>query len=456
MTTQNGLSSDAARSTLRAQSRNIHPKLLFLAHPFPPGRSIGSVRAWNIVKHLSRLGWEITVVTPQPKLRARFSGENSLENSTELENVRYIFTGHNWRCLNPTALSCWNEGLGKLSGGFLRHLARRMSIDSGQGWIKPAEKACDSLTKNDVDLILATGSPFAAFQLAGRLAIKLGRPYVLDYRDPWTVRSRRLPSRVIRREEKLLQGAGAAITVSPTWANTMRDRFNLDKNIHVITNGYDPEEADRVIPLRFDHFAIVYAGTFYPPRRVVTPLMAALSQLKNHKTVWYFHYYGRHQAHVAEEAAKYGLTDRVVQHGYVPREECLSAVRGASVALVINPANVEPTAHDLGWIPAKLFELLGLDAPLLFIGATEGDAAKIVRETVRGGVFTAQNVGGIASFLSGLMDARTTSSSNRDAYSWTNLAITLDRVLRVSAGIPSLAETSGRTFVDGVESASGI
>ncbi len=332
---------------------------------------------------------------------------------------------------------------------FARLLARRMGVDRGKGWIKPAEKACSSLTGDDVDIILATGSPFAAFELAGRLAKKLGRPYVLDYRDPWTGRSRRLPSRVIRREEKLLKGAGAAITVSPTWANTLRDRFNLKNKVHVITNGYDPEEADRTMPHRFDHFAIVYAGTFYPPRRVVTPLMAALSELKSHEPIWYFHYYGGKQSHVAEEAAKYGLTDRIVQHGYVPREECLSAIRGASVALVINPANPQPTAHDLGWIPAKLFELLGLGTPLLFIGATEGDAAKIVRQTGEGGVFTGQDISGIASFLSRLMDAKNISASSCDAYSWPKLATKLDRVLRMSAGtlspIKSSLQLSGNT-----------
>ena len=434
----------------------VKPKLLFLARPFPPVRAISCVRTWNMAKHLSRLGWEVTVVTLRPELWRYADESEHVETLLKAEGIRRILTNHDWRSLDAGAFQQPGALPARIFGSVVRRLAFRLGVDRGAGWISAAEQACRHLTPNDVDVILATGSPFAAFEIAGRLAIKLGRPYVLDYRDPWTVRSRRLPGRVIRREEKLLQGARAAITVSPTWANTMRDRFNLDKNIHVITNGYDPEEADRVTPHRFDHFAIVYAGTFYPPRRVVTPLMAALSQLKNHKTVWYFHYYGRHQAHVAEEAAKYGLTDRVVQHGYVPREECLSAVRGASVALVINPANVEPTAHDLGWIPAKLFELLGLDAPLLFIGATEGDAAKIVQQSGNCGVFTAQNVGGIASFLSGLMDTQAISTSGRDAYSWTDLAITLDRVLRMSAGIPSSAETSGRTFVDGVESASGI
>jgi len=44
------------------------PKLLFLAYHFPPSQAVGSVRAWNMAKYLARLGWEVTVITPDPSL----------------------------------------------------------------------------------------------------------------------------------------------------------------------------------------------------------------------------------------------------------------------------------------------------------------------------------------------------------------------------------------------------
>ena len=44
------------------------PKLLFLACFFPPVQGIGSVRTRNIAKYLARLGWEVTVVTPDPSV----------------------------------------------------------------------------------------------------------------------------------------------------------------------------------------------------------------------------------------------------------------------------------------------------------------------------------------------------------------------------------------------------
>ena len=167
---------------------NPRPKLLFLACYFPPARAISSVRTWNIAKHLTRLGWDVTVVTLDPSLWRRAEHPEEVEASLEREGVRRILTDHSWRCLVPDQLNCWNQGLGWFAGGVCRRITRRLSIDSGVGWVKAVERACSTLTAKDVDVILASGSPFSAFKLAKRLSDRLGRPYVLDYRDPWTGR----------------------------------------------------------------------------------------------------------------------------------------------------------------------------------------------------------------------------------------------------------------------------
>ena len=101
--------------------------------------------------------------------------------------------------------------------------------------------------------------------------------------------------------------------------------FGVASKLHVITNGYDPDELARVQPHRFDHFAIVYSGNFYPPKRVISPLMAALNELQNLEASWAFHHYGLQGDHVLQEARRFGLQNRVVIHGAVPRNEALSA-----------------------------------------------------------------------------------------------------------------------------------
>jgi hypothetical protein len=83
-------------------------------------------------------------------------------------------------------MHCSDSGLGWVAGGISRRIARRIGIDKGIGWVRAAERACARVRPEEVDLILASGSPYSSFVLAERLAKKLARPFVLDYRDPWT------------------------------------------------------------------------------------------------------------------------------------------------------------------------------------------------------------------------------------------------------------------------------
>src|SRR5215831_17887358 len=88
------------------------PKLLFLAWCFPPARSIASVRAWNIAKYLARLGWEVTVVTPEPSLWRNVEAPQDVVAKLVSEGIRCIPTGHRWRWLSPDSLRSWNKGFG--------------------------------------------------------------------------------------------------------------------------------------------------------------------------------------------------------------------------------------------------------------------------------------------------------------------------------------------------------
>src|SRR5262245_50582345 len=82
-------------------------KLLFFAYAFPPLRAIGSVRAWNIAKYLGRLGWEVTVVTPETSLWRDIENWEEVMAEFEEEGIRRISTGHRWRHLAAGWLKCW-------------------------------------------------------------------------------------------------------------------------------------------------------------------------------------------------------------------------------------------------------------------------------------------------------------------------------------------------------------
>ena len=68
------------------------PKLLLLAHPFPPCRAVGAVRTWNIARYLARSGWDVTVVTPDPSVWRRPDDPQGSESRMQEARIHRIFT----------------------------------------------------------------------------------------------------------------------------------------------------------------------------------------------------------------------------------------------------------------------------------------------------------------------------------------------------------------------------
>ena len=412
-------------------------KLLFLACFFPPVQAIGAVRTGNIARYLARLGWEVTVVTPHSYVWRHVEDSEKVSMELDAQGIHRIPTDHRWRCLEPDHLKCWNHSVGWIAGGVCRTIVRRLGIDKHIGWVKDAERACFNLNPKDVDVILASGPPFVAFRLAKSLSDRLGRPYALDYRDPLT--QNRFVDRspcpaTVREEASLLQGCAAVTIVSPSWAEELEQRHGVGEKVHVVTNGYDPEEMEAVKPYNFGHCAFVFTGNFHAPKISISPFLAALKALKefpnevNHE--WYFHYYGVQEDYVRQQVAQYGLTDRVVLHGRVPRREVLSAVKGANLALVISSIYEQSPLIDKGTIPGKIFEAIGLGTPVLLIASLGSDAATLLAPTGLGKSFTGSDTQGMVSFLKDVICGRAPQPKNIENCSWATLSKQLDAILR--------------------------
>jgi glycosyltransferase involved in cell wall biosynthesis len=210
----------------------------------------------------------------------------------------------------------------------------------------------------------------------------------------------------------------------------MDRRFGLGSKLHVITNGYDPKELADVKPHNFGHFAIVYAGNFYPPKRVISPIMAALKRLLKEEREWHFHYYGGHENHICEEAKRFEVMERVVLHGNVPRVEALSAVRGAGITVVITSVAEDIALEDQGIVPGKVFEALGLGTPILMV-APPGSDIEIIGKTIGLAQRCVGNdIDGIVSVLKNTMLGNVAVLKDPEDYAWTNIAQQLDSVLR--------------------------
>lgn len=426
-----------SRTAINNMASGRRPKLLFLAYSFPPAVAVSCVRTWNIATYLTRIGWDVTVVTLDPSIWRNVENPGKVSIELKREGIKRVLTDHQWRFLWPAGLKCWDQNLGWLAGGICRIIARHLAIDRHIGWIKETERACSKLTPKDVDVILASGSPFVSFRLAKNLSSRLGRPYVLDYRDPWTGnphadRPPRLAT--IREEASLLQGCAAVTVVSPSWGVDLDRRYGVGAKLHVVTNGYDSSEMAAIKPCDFGHCAFVYTGTFYAPRRILSPFLAALKYLKESLSEtskeWYFHYYGAQEDYVREQAVRFGLNERIVLHGKVPRHEALSAVKGASLAVVIVSIEEQASAEMLGMVPAKIFEAIGLGTPVLLITPLDSDATALMAPTGLVKCFTGAQTEGMASFLKDVVSGQGPQPKNTEICSWTTISKNLDTLLR--------------------------
>lgn len=413
------------------------PKLLFLACYFPPMQAISAVRTGNMARHLARLGWKVTVVTPHGYVWRNVEDSEKISKELDAGGINRILTNHQWRCLEPDHLKCWNQSVGWVAGGICRTIARRFGIDRHIGWIKEAERACSILSPKDVDVILASGSPFVAFRLARNLSDRLRRPYVLDYRDPWTNNhyATRPPRPAnVREEASLLQGCAAVTIVSPSWGADLDRRYGVGAKLHVVTSGYDPSEMAAVKPYDFGHSAIVNTGNFHLPNQSVASFLAALKHLKESfseaSEKWYFHYYGGQGDHVREQADRFGLNDRIVLHGRVSRREALSAVKGANLAVVISSVYDQSSLKDKGIVPGKIFEAIGLGTPVLLIAPHGNDATALMTSTGLVKSFTGSDTQGMVSLLKDVIRGQAPQPKNIEICSWATISRNLDVILR--------------------------
>jgi hypothetical protein len=411
-------------------------RILFLSYDFPPINTIACVRAYNIAKWLTRKGWEVTVVTPSEAAWARADSALDLHEELCRQGIRCMRTGHRWRSLLPSQADRRRRyGLTRLAGGINRRIAAIRGIEREAGWIGEAAKACAGLVSSDVDVVLASGPPFASFSLAQRLGRRLDRAYVLDYRDLWTGNPHAKQSarrQVIDRERSVLAGSAATIGVSPSLRDSLREQFRLPNPSYVITNGFDPEELATIPREPFGHFAIVYTGVFYPPKRRVDPLMAALRKLDEFtpKRDWAFHYYGYQGEYVRQVAESFGVSHRVTLHGTLPRRGALVAVKSANVSVVISSVYESGTLQDKGIVTGKVFDAIGLGTPMLVIAPEGSDLEGVLKVTGLGRRFAGPEIDRMADFLREAMNGAAPGVLHPEPFSWPNIADQLDGALR--------------------------
>lgn len=372
-------------------------KILLLSYYWPPAGGPGVQRWLKNASLLQKLGWELSVIIPKDPVAANY--DHSLEAEVP-KTIRVIKT----EAADPfkvyARLTGKKNKLGTGGIGISNTKSKKQQLvnfirancfipDARKGWNKYALASARKLLEQEsFDAIISTGPPHSTHLIGLALKNEFGLKWLADFRDPWvnifynkifprTQRTKRIDQAL---ENKVLASADAVLTVSPGLEAEFAARC---KRIEIIYNGYDP--ADMPSPERGTQpfFSLRYTGNLKPNQNIES-LWAALSDLcreeHDFKTNFRLEFVGNVDPSARERLEKLGLDELCIYHGYQPHHVATKAMVEAGALLFIVPR----TADNHLILTGKLFEYLGSCSPMLAIGPTDGNAAKIIAETGRG------------------------------------------------------------------------
>jgi glycosyltransferase involved in cell wall biosynthesis len=389
-------------------------RLLMLSYPFPPNASAGAVRSERFARYLPQHGWDVEVVTIQAR-RDMFADTARLNALGGRVKVHFTKVVDPWlwlRDIRPV-----NIILRALRSALMKVLS---FPDHMLFWVPFAvAKGFDICSQKPVTAIYTTSPPHSA-HLAGLLLSRLtGKPWVADFRDPWTLNAyhdKGALGRFLLKIERYLE-KGVLKSAALILANTKANRTKLirafsflsQEQVVYLPNGW--EEFPRTwLPNKKTNFplTIVHAGTFYP-RFKPYGLLYALAHWRDkvpdgEMPKWLDNsirvlLLGARDEETRNVVQRLGIQDLVEFRPWVALEEARKIMVQADLLWASLGTHKESSTY----VPSKLFEYIAARRPIIGF-FPEGEAASLIIETRAGKVFTSDAPVPIIRFLAQCID----------------------------------------------------
>lgn len=377
-------------------------KGLMVAFHFPPqAGSSGILRTLNFVKYLPQNGWAPTVLTANPQAY------------TEQRNDLVSAIPPRTRILRAFALDA------------ARHLSiankypRTFALPDrwSTWWLGAVFIGMREIRSHRPDIVWSTYPISTAHLIGGTLARLSGLPWVADFRDPMVSAdypADRLQRSVwMRLEAYVLRHAAVCIFTTERAAATYARRYPAAAHkCKVIENGYDEDAFIDATSNRHgvatDTMLLLHSGLIYPQDRNPSTFFAAVvaliqqGQLDRSRLCIRFRA-PHHDVEVKEFAAQYGLEDIVQVAPPIPYRDAIAEMMGADLLLVFQGSNFNTQ------IPAKIYEYLRAQRPLLAVIDPSGDTATQLKKFQEVYLADIADEGAIKTALLGWIASRGTS-----------------------------------------------
>lgn len=402
-------------------------KVLIIAYYFPPIGGGGVQRALKMAKYLGEFGWEPHILTVAPQEHV------SLDESllSQLPASVTIHRCPEWSLGRSVVRRMMGKGQGKKTQSskvgqperqrktmvqspstttasasiqrsrmktrlfqWLKRLKDIMLIPDDQvTWLVPAIRLGRKLMQEQgIDAIVSTSGPVTN-HLVGLMLSRTwtDKPWIADFRDPWTQNMHRSGIRwrewlEERLERMVLRESDVLLTVTHSFARNFMQAFADEiKRVEVIHNGFDHADYTALQNVEKseeekDQCVFIYTGIFYKERnprlflQAVKELIDQGQMDRNRiklKFAGVFDYPGYRDN--AEAVERFGLGDIVELLGHLPHAEALRTMKQADVLLLIS--DTAPNSGD--YIPGKLYEYMAIGHPILAL-SLPGESTKII------------------------------------------------------------------------------
>ncbi|MFO0973668.1 MAG: glycosyltransferase [Phycisphaerae bacterium] len=366
-------------------------KVLIVAAYFPPLAEVGSQRPARLCRHLPRHGWSPHVLTVAAD--CCLPRDDSLMELVPSDLPIDRTPCRSWLAHTYHFRRRTKSRLKRLltlpvhAYAYWREFA--CEPDVYMFWRRGAvRRAVELHRRGAFDVVFASLNPWSAALICQDIFRACGAPYVLDYRDPWSLQTEhdrfQDPARKERErglERAALADAAAVVSVTRGIAQLYEAGFadELRGKSHVVTNSFDADEWTGVPPHRFDRFTLLHGGNIHATRSL-KPIMRGLAALRRRGVIpddgIQLVNYGNVSADERAFAAEAGVQSWVRFEPVVPRTRFVAMLLGAEMLLV--------TERWPFVVPGKTYDYLATGRPVLAVVPRGSQIAELIADADAG------------------------------------------------------------------------
>ena len=409
-------------------------KVLVITYYWPPSGGAGVQRWVKFIKYFKDQNIDPYIISVDPDFASYPVIDKSLINDIP-ENTNVYLTKTNepysfYKKINnnqtPYA-GFANEGRPNFFQKIARFIRGNFFIpDSRKGWNNFAyKKAVEILEKENIDTVITTSPPHSTQLIGLKLKETQNIKWIADLRDPWTdiyyyksmLHTKWAKQKDLNYEKRVIEKSDKVVVVSDSIKQLLLNKSNLVKEskIHIIPNGFDDDDFLVSSKNNNSKFLLSYVGTItkdYP----LDSIKKSISNLNIN-----LEFTGK-----ADEPTKLLLNEVASFNNHVNHKESINLLLASDMLLLVIPK----ISNNKGILTGKLFEYLGARKPILCIGPTDGDAAKIIEECKAGKTFDYSDENGIYDFIETYMSNEFIfENKNYLKYSRRNLTKNLSKIL---------------------------